>query len=145
MPTALRSIYVDAPVEQVREYLRTPASVVEWWPDCDEVHDVEQRSDGHVGFKWTDKPAGVVCHGETDETAQGSGEDILMRLSGDLCGDMSWRVQGENGGALVTFRSDYDLPVRSLIPYLSPVRLLRFQQDEADAIAAKIRAKFQGM
>lgn len=145
MATALRNIYAPVPAEQVRDYLRTPASIVEWWPDCNEIHDVVDCGEGGCAFKWTDRPAGVVCHGEIQEQVRGAGELIALHLSGDICGEMSWQVQPENGGTHVTFRSDYDLPVRSLIPYLSPVRLLRFQEDEADAIAARIRGKFEGM
>ena len=144
MATAVRNLHVNAPAEQVWEYLQTPGSIVEWWPDCEEIHDITRRSDGALTFKWTDKPAGVSCHGEIAETVEEPGKTLALHLTGDLCGDLHWRVRGENGGTDLVLESDYDLPVRSLIPFLSPVRILTFQQDEADAIVEKVREHFNG-
>jgi uncharacterized protein YndB with AHSA1/START domain len=142
MCIATRSLHVDAAAEQVWEYLRTPANMTEWWPDCEEIHDVARSDDGAVRFKWTDKPAGVVCHGETAETLEEPEKRLRLHLTGDLCGDLRWAVQDENGGSRLTFESDYDLPVRSLVPYLSAVRILNFQRDEADAVIRRVREHF---
>ena len=144
MTTANRSVRVEAPADQVRDYLSTPNNIVEWWPDCVEIHDLIREPGGYA-FGWTDSPAGVPCHGEMRETVEGAGETIALRLTGDLHGLMTWRAEPEGGGTRVTFQSDYDLPVRALIPYLTPARLLRFQQDEADAVTAKVREKFGGL
>ena len=119
-------------------------NIVEWWPNCEEIHDVRPLSEGGFAFKWTDKPGGVTCRGEIEETVVEPGEGIALHIAGDICGDIRWRVQQNGGGTYVTFESDYDLPVRSLIPYLSPVRILMFQQHEADAIAKKVQERFAG-
>lgn len=142
MGIAVRNMHLSATAEQVWDYLRSPQSILEWWPDCEEIHDVTRPSDGGLHFKWTDRPAGVCCHGDVTETIDEPAKSLLLHLSGDLHGDIRWHVQGENGGAGVVFQSDYDLPVRSLIPFLSASRILTFQQDEADAIAQKVREHF---
>jgi hypothetical protein len=142
MPTAVRRIHVNVPTEQVWDFLQTPGSIVEWWPDCVEIHDVTRRGDGEVTFGWTDKPAAVTCHGEIVETVEVPGKSLVLHLVGDLCGDLHWRISSENGGTDLVFESDYDLPVRALLPFLSPFRILTFQQDEADKIAEKIREHF---
>lgn len=145
MATAIRSLHVNATAAQVWEYLQTPANIVEWWPDCEEVHDVVRRDDMHLSLKWTDKPAGVLCHGEIAETIEEPGKALDLRLTGDLCGELHWQIRGENGSTDIVFESDYDLPVRSLIPILSPVRILNFQQDEADRIVEKVCEHFKQM
>jgi hypothetical protein len=133
---------VKATAEEVWDYLQTPRNIVEWWPDCEEIHDVRSLSGGGFAFKWTDKPAGVTCRGEIETVVRTPGEGLSLHVAGDIYGDMTWRVERKNGSTCVDFASDYDLPIRALIPYLSPVRLLRFQQDEADAIVAKVRERF---
>lgn len=142
MATAARSIDIHATPEEVWEYLRTPANIVEWWPGCEAIHDVAPQSDGGFTFQWIDKPAGVTCRGEIEETIVEPGEGIRLHIGGDICGEMRWRVHRENGGVRVRFESDYDLPVRALIPHLSPIRILRFQEDEADAIANRLRQRY---
>jgi hypothetical protein len=84
----------------------------------------------------------VLCRGATTETEEAPGKAMRLHLTGDLCGDMRWLVQPENAGSRIVFVSDYDLPVRSLVPYLSPVRILTFQEDEADAIIERVREHF---
>lgn len=142
MSTATRSAFLSAPAGQVWDYLRTPGNMVEWWPDCEEIHGVARGDDGVIRFGWTDRPAGILCHGETAETEEEPGKTVRLHLTGDLCGDMRWMVQHENGGSRVIFISDYDLPVRSLVPYLSPVRILTFQEDEADVVIRRVREHF---
>lgn len=143
MARAARSVHVEATVEQVWDYLRDPKSIVEWWPNCTEIHNVQACADGGCTFKWTNKPGGVTCCGEIAEFVSDPDDGIVLHLAGDICGELHWRARRENGGTQVTFDSDYDLPVRALIPYLSPVRLLTFQQQEADEIAAKVREHFR--
>jgi hypothetical protein len=142
MSTVTRSAHLSVPAEQVWDYLRAPANMIEWWPDCEEIHDVARSENGVIQFGWTDRPAGVPCHGITTETEEEPGKALRLHLTGDLCGDMRWVVQRENGGSRVIFISDYDLPVRSLVPHLSPVRILTFQDDEADAIIRTLRERF---
>ena len=142
MSIAVRSMHLNALAEQVWDYVQAPANIVKWWPDCEEIRDVTRGNDGTVRFRWTDRPAGVVCHGEMAETVEEPGKRLHLHLTGDLCGDLRWRVQCENGGSLLTFESDYDLPVRSLVPFLSAARILAFQQDEADAVMQKVREHF---
>ena len=144
MATAMRSMQVKATAEEVWDYLQTPGNIVEWWPNCEEIEDVRPLSEGRLAFKWTEKPAGVTCRGEIEAVVRTPGEGLSLHVAGDIYGDMSWRVERTNGSTRVDFASDYDLPIRALIPYLSPVRLLRFQQDEADAIVAQVRKRFNG-
>ncbi|MCU0508185.1 MAG: SRPBCC family protein [Anaerolineae bacterium] len=144
MARALRSLHLGAPVDEVRDFLQEPANMLEWWPDCDEIDDLRVCDVGAIAFKYADKPAGVMCRGEVEERVVGDCGDVALHLTGDLHGDMRWRIEAEDGGTRVTFESDYDMPVRALIPYLSPVRLLRYQEDEADQVAAKLREKFEG-
>jgi uncharacterized protein YndB with AHSA1/START domain len=140
--TTVRRIYVVATAEQVWDYLQTPKNIVDWWPNCEEIHAVRPLSEGGFVFKWTDKPAGVTCCGEIEETVVEPGEDLALHIAGDICGDIRWQVKQNEAGTHVTFESDYDLPVRALIPHLSPFRLLMFQQDEADAIMEKVTEHF---
>jgi hypothetical protein len=135
---------LEAPVDEVRDFLQTPANMLEWWPDCDEIDDLEVCDVGAIAFKYADKPGGVACRGTIEERVLANGEDLALRLSGDLHGSMRWHLEPEDCGTRVTFESDYDMPVRALIPYLSPVRLLRYQEDEADQIAVRLREKFEG-
>ena len=53
MATAVRSMYVKATAEEVWDYLQTPRNIVEWWPNCEEIHDGQRLSEGGFAFKWT--------------------------------------------------------------------------------------------
>lgn len=117
-------------------------NIVEWWPHCQAVREGGPEAGGRFDFTWTDKPGGIVCHEEIEETVIVPGEGITLHLAGDICGDLRWQVRCENGGTHLTFVSDYSLPVRSLIAHISPIRLVAFEEHEADEIAASVRRHF---
>jgi hypothetical protein len=142
MGTAVRDIYVGAAAEQVWDFLQVPKNIVEWWPHCEAVRDGGPEDGGRFDFTWADKRGGIVCHEEIEQAEVVPGEGITLHLAGDICGDLHWRGRGENGGTRLTFVSDYSLPLRSLIAHISPIRLVAFEEHEADEIAASVRRHF---
>jgi len=140
MATATIAMNVKAPADKVWAYLNATQNIADWWGNCTEVH---QKADANsCCLEWRERISGVTLHADVVETMEQPGEQIRLHMCGDICGDILWQVRPQNGGTQVVLLSDYDLPVHRLAPYLSPYRLLTFQQTEAEAMAARIRARF---
>ena len=144
MARAMRSAYLETTAEDLWSFLEAPQNITEWWPNCVQIYDVKRSEDGRLAFKWVDRCGELALRGEVEEVVEQAGKRLAVHITGDIHGDMAWRLEPQNGGVKLDFESDYDLPVRSLIPFLSPVRLLTYQQDEADAIVARMRERYNG-
>lgn len=53
-----------------------------WWTDCDEIDDLEICDVEAIAFEYTDKPAGVVCHGKIEERVQKKGGGVSSHATG---------------------------------------------------------------
>lgn len=144
MTTVAISMHVKATAEQVWEYLRSSRNIVEWWPNCAALEDVPPLSEGGFAFKWTGERGEAVLRSEVEEVLAEPGEGISVHLAGDICGTIRWRVRREDGGTRVVLQTDYAVRLRPLLMHLSPLRLLRFEQDEAAAIASRVVEQFSG-
>ena len=142
MPRAMRSAYLETTAEDLWSFLEAPQNITEWWPNCVQIYDVRRSEDGRLAFKWVDRCGELALRGEVEEVVEQAGKRLAVHITGDIHGDMAWRLEPQNGGVKLDFESDYDLPVRSLIPFLSPMRLLTYQQDEADAIVARMKERY---
>ena len=115
-------------------------NLADWWPHC-LCFDGKRPLPGYC-FEWLDQKTHLALLAQIEEVLAQPGVGITFHLAGDICGDIVWRVRRENGGSAVGVAADYSLPLRRMLPFMSPVRAWRFQQDEADAMLARVQARF---
>jgi uncharacterized protein YndB with AHSA1/START domain len=137
-----RSLRIEAPVEDVFEYVTNIRRFREWWPSLAEVRNPshEQAVKGST-YEWTYKMAGFTFNGKDEffEVIPGK----LARngtLEGELRHMFEHRVEPEDGGTRFTLLIDYSLPAGVIGRIADRALLARYNEREADQVVANLRA-----
>lgn len=137
-----KSIVIDAPVEEVFDYVEEPANMPEYWPSVVEIKDVEQLPDG--GFRMTSvyKMAGVRFDMESECTEFIPNQRTVHKSQEGVSGTATWIYQSHDGGTKVTIENEYtvQLPV---LRRLAESFLIKINETEAEAVLANVKAKME--
>lgn len=105
------SIDIDAPIDEVFEYMDQPENQAEITPSLVESELVERLPSGGSRAKYTYSFVGVHLNGEVQATAYDPPHHITFEMGGDLEGKIDWTLEEANGGTRVTYAAEYDIPV----------------------------------
>jgi uncharacterized protein YndB with AHSA1/START domain len=137
-----RSIVIDAPVEEVFDYVEEPANIPQYWPSVIEIKDVDQLSTG--GFRMTAvyKMAGVRFEVESECTEFIPNQRTVYRSEGGVSSTATWIYEPHDGGTKATMENEYTvhLPV---LRRLAESFLTRINENEADAVLANVKARME--
>jgi uncharacterized protein YndB with AHSA1/START domain len=137
-----KSIVIDAPVEEVFDYVEEPANVPEYWPSVVELKDVEQLPNG--GFRMTGvyKMAGVRFDTESECTEFIPNQRTVYSSEGGVSSTATWIYEPHDGGTKATIENEYTvhLPV---LRKLAESFLTKINENEADAVLANVKARME--
>ena len=142
MATIVRTVTIDAPVEEVFSYVEDPANVPEYWPSVIEVKDVDSLPGGGFKYRWVYKMAGVRFEGGTETTEFLLNHRTVSENSGGVSGAVTWTYQAEAGKTHVTFEAEYHVNI-PLLRNLAESFLLKLNEQEAKALLANVKAKME--
>ena len=142
MAKIIKTVTIDAPIEQVFGYVEEPANVPEYWPSVTEVKDVESLPGGGFKYRWVYKMAGVRFEGGTETTEFIVNERTVSENSGGVSGTITWTYQSEAGKTLVNFEAEYTVHI-PLLRKLAESFLVKLNEQEAEAILANVKAKME--
>jgi len=142
MVTVSDSIWVDAPVERVFEYLDDPHNHVEVTPSLAEVRNVERLDNGGKRVDHTYKMGGVSVEGELVEREREVGELLHFELSGGLTGEITIETELANGGTKLTYSAEYELPGRVLSRAAEPF-VRRYNERELRSTLENTKARLE--
>ncbi len=137
-----QSIIIDAPVEEVFNYVEDPENIPEYWPSVIEIKDVEELPDGGARMTSVYKMAGVRFDVESVCTAFVPNQRTVYESEGGVSSTATWIYEPQDGGTKVTIRNEYtvELPV---LRKLAESFLVKMNENEADAILANVKAKME--
>jgi len=142
MARILKTITIDAPVDEVFSYVEEPANVPEYWPSVIEVKDVESLPGGGFKYRWVYKMAGIRFEGGTETTEFVVNERTVSENTGGVSGTVTWTYQSEAGKTLVTFEAEYTVEI-PLLRKLAESFLVKLNEQEAEAILDNVKAKLE--
>jgi len=131
MTTIEKSIYIDAPVERVFEFMTNPENLPAIWPSMVEVSGVERQPSGAHSFDWVYKMAGLRFHGHADASEVEKNKTVVVRNEKGIPSTFRYRYEAKNGGTQVTMRTEYDIPGKALSKLAEPI-LTKLNEREAD-------------
>jgi uncharacterized membrane protein len=137
MTKVRRSIIVNAPIEEVYNYLADQKNQPDWIPSTVEVWDVGEPKVGE-SYKWKYKMAGVLIEGETTVTELVPNKRIGTQTKGAVASDWLIVLEAKDGGTEVELNIDYTIP----IPVLGKVAeriVLKRNEREADLAMDNIK------
>ena len=142
MANVKKSIVISAPVEKVFEYINVPTNLTEIWPSMVEAKDVQRLSNGGNSFRWVYKMAGMSFEGVSEDTDVVPNERIVSKTEGGIESEVTWAIQPENGGSIVTFDAEYTVPI-PLLGKLAEAFIVKLNENEAETILANLKSRME--
>jgi uncharacterized membrane protein len=105
------SITIDAPLDEVFDYLDTPENQVEITPSLSASELIERLDNGGSHVRFTYSMAGISLDGEVRATTYEPNERIEFEMTnGPLDGTITWTFDADGGATHVTYAADYTVP-----------------------------------
>lgn len=143
MATVERSITIEAPLEEVFDYMDHPPHQVEITPGIIEVENVERLPNGGSRSDWVYKMAGVKFSGSVEAVEYEPNEKLAFDMTGGIEGRIVWTFKERNNGTEVTYHADYTVPVPRLGESLARLAA-GYNEREVEATLANLKARLEG-
>jgi uncharacterized membrane protein len=114
------SILIDAPVEEVYDYMDDPHSHAEVTPSITDVRNVEELKNGGKRLEYTYTIGGIELDGELEETDHTENDRMLFEMQGELEGRIDLTYEREEGKTSMTYSAEYDVPTKVLEKLVEP-------------------------
>lgn len=138
-----KSIFINAPLEKVFNFMAEPSNVLEIWPGLLEINNVQPLPNGGTCYDWAYKMAGVRFTGQTETTEFIKDQRIVTRSEGGIPNTGVWTYQPEDGGTRLTVAVEYTVP-SSLLGRLAEPVIHQMNEHEGDVILANLKARMEG-
>jgi uncharacterized protein YndB with AHSA1/START domain len=137
-----KSIIIDAPVEEVFNYVEEPTNIPEYWPSVVEIKEVEQLPNGGARMTAIYKMAGIRFEVASKCTEYIPNRRTVYESEGGVSSMATWIYESHDGGTRVTVENEYtvELPV---LRKLAESFLVKINENEAEAILANVKAKME--
>lgn len=137
-----KSITVDAPSEQVFEFLSEPSAQLRINENLEDIENFETLPDGTMKMDWIFSKAGkrFECTSESYELVPG--EKMFFKVQGCVNGEIRWSFDEIGGGRTkVIYAADYELP-STLLSLAKPL-IKRAIAGEVDATLENLKREVE--
>ena len=139
MATIRKSISIQAPVDQVFDFVADPTHLPEIWPSLVEVRNVEAHPAGK-SFDWDYRLLGIRIHGHSDPVELVKNERLVSKSVRGIPNTFRWLYTGTEGKTKVVLEVDYESP----IPGRLAERLVgRANEREAETMLRNLKRKLE--
>lgn len=142
MTTIDKSIFIDAPVARVFEYVNDPNNMPAVFPSLIEVKKVKTRADDTREFDWVYKMAGIRFEGHAETTELKRNERLVLENEGGIASTFSYRFEPKNNGTQLSLTIKYDLPGKVLKKLAEPI-LVKLNEREAESLLHNVKTTME--
>jgi uncharacterized protein YndB with AHSA1/START domain len=143
MAKLVKSISIEAPVDQVFAYMSEPTNQVEIWPSIIEVSEVKRLPDGGYTHDWVYKMAGVRLKGSTRTLEFVPNRRFVEKTRGGLDSTLTWTFEPEDGGTRLTVETEYKVPI-PVLGRMAEALILKMNEQEGELVLANLKARMEG-
>jgi uncharacterized membrane protein len=137
-----RQVRIDAPVEDVFEYVDRPENQPEFTPSLTRSQTLAELPNGGKRVAYRYAMAGVSLDGELEAIEYEPQERVRWKMTGDLTGEIEWTFEADNGGTLLAYAARYDLPIPVLDAVVEPFAE-RYNERELETTLENLRARLE--
>ena len=137
-----KSIEIDAPVEEVFEFFSNPENLPEVWPSMVEVSNVDHGPDGHRGFDWVYKMAGIRFRGHSETLEWKENERVVSRNKEGIKSTFTYDYEGIDDRTRLTVSVEYEIPNKVLAKLAGPF-VRRINEHEAEVLLENLKARME--
>jgi uncharacterized membrane protein len=142
MVSVQKTITVNAPVEQVYDYVTNPANMPEVWPSLVEIKDVAPLPDGGHQYRWVYKMAGMRFEGNGRNTDLTPPQRVVAINEGGIESKLDWTFAAAEGGTTVNLDVEYTVPL-PLLGRLAEAIIVRQNEREMELLLANLKARLE--
>lgn len=137
-----KSTRIDAPREQVFEFLDVPENHATITPSLRDIRNVQALDNGGKTLEYTYKMAGIGIDGRLVQTVHDRPARQVFALENGLSGELSYELRPDDDATVVTATADYEIPGRVLSAVAEPF-VRRYNERELETVLENLRASIE--
>lgn len=134
--------HVDAPVADVFAYMDDPANQPEITPSLTHSETLAERADGSKRVEYAYGLGGITLDGELDAVEYEPESRVVWEMTGDLTGEITWTFEATDGGTLVRYDAEYDVPL-GVFDRLAEPFVKRYNRREVETTLANLKTRME--
>lgn len=143
MQTITSGVLVNAPLEQVFNFLVDPHNLSDIWPGIVEVKSVK-KSKNNDGFKfnWEYKMAGLQFEGKCDTIEYTPYEGIVIKSTKGLDSTITWTLKPIGQETHVALKFEYQIPA-SILKQMEEQAVAQENEREVEAMLQNLKNRLE--
>ena len=137
-----KDIHINAPVEEVFDFLTEPTNLPEIWPSMLKVKNVKSSTTKGNDFDWEYKMAGMAFQGHSDTLEYEPNKHVVIENKDGIPSKFVWDYKPENGGMHLKLNVEYTVPV-PLLGKLAEKVILKINENEMDLMLANLKVALE--
>ena len=143
MKTIVRDIRVEAPVENVFDFLVSPHNLSEIWPNIVEVKHVKKsKSNDGFNFTWDYKMVDVHLEGKGETIEYTPYERLVIKSNKGLDSTMTWTLRPASQATHVTLKFEYQIPA-SVLKEMDEEIIEQDNESTVDAVLQNLKNRLE--
>jgi len=142
MISVSEDLRIEAPVEDVYEYMDDPHNHAEVTPSISDVRNVEPLDNGGKRLEHTYTMAGIGVDGALEEVEHVENELMRFEMTGELEGRITLRFEEDDGGTRFTYAAEYDVPTKVLEKLVEPF-IRRYNERELRTTLENVKTRLE--
>lgn len=138
MPTIEREARIDAPPEEVFEYIRQPENQTEFVPSLTAIGSVEETDVGHAG-EFTYDVFGIDLHSRFRDVELDPPNRRVFEVSGNQEGRVTYELEPVDGGTRLRYVNEYEPVASGVLGKLARPVVSRQLERETDTMIRNLR------
>jgi uncharacterized membrane protein len=144
MPIVENEVIINAPVQEIYDYVSKPNNLLQIWPSLLEVTHQTLLPNGGYSYRWKYKMSGIRLSGIGESIEVEPNVLLKTRNIGDFDSTATFKFQSSNIRTRVNLAFDYNLPMLLLVSnQLSENIILRMNAKEAGLLLDNLRIIFE--
>ena len=144
MPIVENEVIINAPVQEIYDYVSKPNNLLQIWPSLLEVTHQTLLPNGGYSYRWKYKMSGIRLSGIGESIEVEPNVILKTRNIGDFDSIATFKFQSSNIRTRVNLAFDYKLPMLLLVSnQLSENIILRMNAKEAGLLLDNLRIIFE--
>jgi len=142
MTKIVKSVFIEAPVQKIYDYLIDPMNLLEYWPNVTRISDVKQLPNGGYSTRWVYKMAFVKLTGTGVTVDCARNKFIIDRIKGGIDSTQKWTLNPNGLGTMATFEVEYSIPI-PVIGRLLEKLLEKINHRDGERLMALLKSKME--
>ncbi|MGP8081109.1 MAG: SRPBCC family protein [Dehalococcoidales bacterium] len=142
MPKVDNEVIINAPVQDVFNYVSQPSNLQQIWPSLIEIKNEKLLPNGGYSYRWDYKMSGIHFTGVGECIEMKPNLILASRNTGAIESTVLFKFLSIGIQTKVSLTIDYKVPM-SLLGHLTEIIILRMNAKEAGLILDNLRIRFE--